>query len=611
LKLLSANHVAGPESQSPAQRKVSGAHADALVNWMQELAPYGLFTTDAELNIQSWNEWLETHSGLAAPFLLGRPLLEVFPDLAERGMMDHFRKAMNGEVIVLSAAFHEYLIPLPPTIRDAGFAHMQQTARLAPLNLGHEPRGVIVIIEDVTQREAQVADLARRHARDRLLSSCLGQLLRARDPRNAVKDLFPRVAEFLKIDTFYSYLVGADGKTLELHTAFGVPEEHQAAFRTLNLERSVSGHAATQRKPVLVNHAQTCGEVFATLSRAAGLRAVTAHPLLVGDRLIGTIAFARRDRDVFSTEEVEFISTIAQYVAIAIDRGLTESALREAQASLTEHAHNLEDKIQERTAKLQDTIVQLESFSYTVAHDLRAPIRALRGYAEVLLEDYPEDAGENSRLYLRKLHRASVRLEALTRDLLQFSRVSRQELDLTNIDLLELVQDLRVLRPALSDEVLKVKQPLHPVIAQRTLLQQCLSNLIDNALKFVPPGVMPSITVWTELVCAGAGHDQTDLLSPFNPAINAPQPLSEPASGNHADERVRIWIEDNGIGIAKESQKKIFGIFERLDSAEKYEGTGIGLAIVARAAQRMGGSCGVESSPGSGSRFWLELRPAA
>jgi signal transduction histidine kinase len=581
---------------------------------MQELAPYGLFTTDAQLNIQSWNEWLESHSGLAAPFLLGRPLLDVFPDLATRGMVDHFRKALNGEVIVLSAAFHEYLIPLPPTMRDAGFAYMQQTARLAPLNVGGEPKGVIVIIEDVTQREAQVADLARRHARDRLLSSCLGQLLRARDPRNAVKDLFPKVAEFLKIDTFYSYLLGDDGKTFELHAAFGVPGEHQAVFRTLNFEKSISGHAASLRRPVHINHVQTSSEPFATVPRAAGLRAVTAHPLLVGDRLIGTLTFARRDRDVFTNEEVEFISTIAQYVAIAIDRGLSESALREAQAALTEHAHALEDKVQERTAKLQDTIVQLESFSYTVAHDLRAPIRALHGYAEVLLEDYPEEGGEKPRSYLRKLHRAAVRLEALTRDLLQFSRISRQELHLAKTDLSELLQDLRVLRPALTDEVLKIKQPLHQVIAQRTLLQQCLSNLIDNSLKFVAPGVAPSITVRTELVRGRpvGSHSEPDALSPFNPAINMLDPvLPDPASENHAEERVRIWIEDNGIGIAKESHRKIFGIFERLDSADKYEGTGIGLAIVARAAQRMGGSCGVESAPGSGSRFWLELRPAA
>jgi signal transduction histidine kinase/PAS domain-containing protein len=599
--------VAGPESQ-PAQKKASGPHADALVNWMQELAPYGLFTTDAELNIQSWNEWLETHSGLAAPFLLGRPLLEVFPELATRGMVDHFRKAINGEVIVLSAAFHEYLIPLSPTLRDAGFAHMQQTARLAPLNVDGKPNGVVVIIEDVTQRQAQAADLARRHARDRLLSQCLGQLLRTRDPRNAIKELFPKIAEFLKFDTFSHYLLGPDGKTLELHASSGVPEEQKLA--SLNLRETLSGRAAVERRPIVVNYLQTCGEPFATPGKTLGLRAAMAHPLVVGERLVGTLGFGRRDRDTFSADEVELISTIAQYVAIAIDRGLTESALREAQASLTEHAHNLEDRIQERTAKLQDTIAQLESFSYTVAHDLRAPVRALRGYAEVLLEEYPEDAAENPRLYLRKLHRASVRLEALTRDLLQFSRISRQELDLAKTDLSELLQDLRVLRPVLTDEILRVRQPLHPVVAQRTLLQQCLSNLIDNALKFVAPGVSPSITVWTELVRAGAFHDQTDLLSPFNPVIGTSEPFSEPASENHADERVRIWIEDNGIGIAKEAQKKIFGIFERLDSADKYEGTGIGLAIVARAAQRMGGSCGVESTAGTGSRFWLELKPA-
>jgi signal transduction histidine kinase len=612
LKQLSTHDLAVPQSSRPAQSKAKGVHHDALMNWVQELAPYGLFTTDADLKIQSWNEWLETHSGMAAPFLLGRSLLEVFPDLAARGMEDHFRKALAGEVIVLSAAFHGYLIPLSPTIRDTGFAHMQQTARLAPLNLAGQPAGVIVIIEDVTQRDAQAVDLVRRHARDRLLSACLGQLLRARDPRAAVKELFPRVAEFLKVDTFYNYLLGTDGKTLELHAVAGVPDEHKAAFAVLNLERSISGQAATERRPVLVNHVQVRNEEFVTLGKSIGLRAVSAHPLLVGDRLIGTLAFGRRDRDVFLPEEVEFISTIAQYAAIAIDRSLTESALRDAQASLTEHAHDLENKIQERTAKLQDTIAQLESFSYTVAHDLRAPIRALRGYAEVLLEEYPAEAAADARTYLQKLHRASSRLDALTRDLLQFSRVSRQDLHMANTDVLELVHDLRVLRPVLTDDILEIKEPLHPVFAQRTLLQQCFSNLIDNALKFVGPGVKPRITIRSELVPEDSPQPEGPLLAPLNPAIRMHETTVASAGGpsEARAKHVRIWIEDNGIGIAKESHKKIFGIFERLESADIYEGTGIGLAIVARAVQRMGGACGVESNPGNGSRFWLEFQAA-
>ena len=121
-------------------------HHAALQSWMQEIAPFGLFTTDADLKIQSWNEWIENHSGLAAPLVIGRSLLHVFPDLAARKMDEHFRRALNGEVVVLSSAFHEYLIPLPTTVREANYSGMQQTVRIAPLMLEGKTRGTIVII---------------------------------------------------------------------------------------------------------------------------------------------------------------------------------------------------------------------------------------------------------------------------------------------------------------------------------------------------------------------------------------------------------------------------------------------------------------------------------
>src|SRR5579862_5367295 len=107
-------------------------HQAAVVAWMQELAPYGILTTDTELRVQSWNSWLETHSGLAAPLVVGRRLLELFPDLTRRKMDQHFQRALAGEVIVLSAAFHEYLLPFEPTVEAAGYTYMQQTVRIAP-----------------------------------------------------------------------------------------------------------------------------------------------------------------------------------------------------------------------------------------------------------------------------------------------------------------------------------------------------------------------------------------------------------------------------------------------------------------------------------------------
>jgi signal transduction histidine kinase len=596
--------------ETTAQRSAMATvdvHQAAMLAWMQEIAPYGIFTTDTQLKIQSWNEWLETHSGLAAPLVVGRSLLEVFPELRTRKLEEHFHRALAGEVIVLSAAFHDYLLPFPVTIRDCSFPYMQQTARIAPLTSNNQSCGTIVVIEDVTQRVAQSSTLARQHERDQFLSSSLAHLLRTRDPEKMVHDLFPKVAEQLRADCFLNFLLEPDGVHMVLNAAAGIAESEKLKIARLAVGDSLSGLAVTERRPILINHLQDSVNPHANRPKALGFRAITCHPLMVGSRLIGTLAFGTRTRDSFSTDEVELAAAISQYAAIGLDRAMSEAALSQAQEDLRNHALNLEVRIQERTARLQDTIVQLESFSYTVAHDLRAPIRALKGYAQVLLED-SSPIPEESRVYLSRIERAANRLDALTRDLLQFSTISRQDVTLTSVDMSELVQDLKVLRPALQDDVLVVREPLHRVLGHRTLLQHCLSNLLDNALKFVTPGVKPRIVLWTELV-TDTSHLRKTSGRAFNPAVypETANPVSTSGSPDESRKtpRIRLWVEDNGIGIAPESREKVFGIFERLNSPDKYEGTGIGLAIVARAMQRMNGSCGVE--PGEGSRFWLEL----
>lgn len=594
-------------STDPAANLAASQHLAAVQSWMQELAPYGLLTTDKELKIHSWNEWMEAHSGLAAPLVIGHPVVEIFPDLVTRKMDEHFRRALAGEVIVLSSAFHDYLLPMQSTVREAGYASMQQTARIAPLTLAGEICGTIVIIEDVTQREAQAADLARRHTRDQLLAGCLAHLLRAREPRTMLRDFFPKMAEFLGLQAFFIHLVTTDNQGMRLHDFAGLTEEQAARIETLP-PINLAGSPDERRPNLLDSDSASAGPLPVPIN-ALGLRTGICHPLMVGERSIGMLSFGRKDRRMFSSDELEFIVTISQYVAVALDRVINEAALQQAQEKLREHAHDLETKVQERTAKLQDTIAQLETFSYTVAHDLRAPIRALKGYVHVLLEDHAPDGKTPAHTYLLKLDRAANRLEALTRDLLQFSTVSRQDVRLEPIEIGEVLQDIRLLRPSLHEEVLEIKHPLVPVLAQRTLLQQCLSNLLDNALKFNSPGNLPHITVWTERTMSqNIGAEPAS----FSTGLHAAKP--EPGSSGHAQveksPRVRIYVEDNGIGIAEESRKKIFGLFERLNPSDKYEGTGIGLAIVARAAQRMGGSCGVEPGRQSGSRFWLELKPA-
>jgi two-component system, sensor histidine kinase and response regulator len=234
--------------------------------------------------------------------------------------------------------------------------------------------------------------------------------------------------------------------------------------------------------------------------------------------------------------------------------------------------------IQKLNQQLLETNSELEAFNYSVSHDLKAPLRSIRGYTEVLVEDYGPKMDETARGYLGKIERAVGRMENLTRDLLAYSRIMRESIKLESVSLGEVIKEAMALNAALQapPAAITVQRELSPVLAEPRLLTQCLCNLLDNALKFVPSDKQPSVLLRTE----------------------------------RADDKVRIWVEDNGIGIDPAHHQKIFGLFERVGEVRAHEGTGVGLAIVARAVERMGGCCGVESAPGSGSRFWIELKAA-
>ncbi|HZZ58212.1 MAG TPA: ATP-binding protein [Opitutaceae bacterium] len=235
----------------------------------------------------------------------------------------------------------------------------------------------------------------------------------------------------------------------------------------------------------------------------------------------------------------------------------------------TERARNEE--------KLRRINSDLEGFAYTVAHDLRAPLRGLQGFAEALLEDYRDSLDETGRGYARHIAGAARRMDGLISDLLDYSRLSRTELELAAVPLGQVVAAAReqvgAALKAKGAEV-RVEEPLPSVRAHFVVLVQVVANLLDNGAKFVAPGASPQLTVRAE----------------------------------RRQERVRLWVEDNGIGIAPQYHERIFRVFERLHGQDAYPGTGIGLAIVRKGAERMGGTAGVDSAPGQGARFWIDLQ---
>jgi signal transduction histidine kinase len=367
----------------------------------------------------------------------------------------------------------------------------------------------------------------------------------------------------------------------------------------------LTGEAAEM---IVLNSVQELREPQYAILQQARISAAVAIPLFAKERNLGLLCFASASRDMIGREESDLVVTIAQYLATALDRENTSRLLHTAKEQLSEHAQLLEKRVQERTRKLQETVSELETFSYTIAHDLRAPTRGVTGYCEILLEDLDKDLPEKTRDVIQKIARASMRMEMLTRDLLEFSKVSRQEVALGAVDIEPIIEELAAIRSPAVREAITIRSPLQPVVANRGLLQHVFSNLVDNAVKFVRPDTPPKITISTEVVWHESPNTRGRSLV-FSSMETEEQERAIAPAGEPA-KRVRIWVSDEGIGIARSAHQKIFGIFERAFASGPYEGTGIGLAIVARAMQRMDGTCGVESELGKGSRFWVEL-PAA
>jgi len=588
-----------PSDNQRSQRR------EALLSWIQQFAPYGVITLDESFQVQSWNHWMQLHSGLTFEDVTGKSLFALFPDLQERRLTSPFARALQGESSVLSTALHRYLLPLRSPFRETGLVHMLQTARIAPLFSDGKVCGIVLVIEDVTQREKQAETLARQHRHDELLSWALAHLLKTEQPRKAVRQLFFKIAEQLDFDTFLIYLRHPKTGILSLDAAGGIPVELEKDFADCPFLRVLSQES---EGVTIINSVQNRPEPELRALKQAGITAVVVIALVANERNLGLLCFATWTREFITEDESELVNNIAQFLATAIDREVTNNQLHDAKEQLSDHAHLLEERVKERTARLQETVSELETFSYTIAHDLKAPVRGMSGFCDVLLEDFSEVLPPEATAIVKRIARASKRMESLAHDLLEFSKVSRQEIVLAPVEIEPVIEELAALRPPAVRDAITIHTPLLRVRAQRDLLQQVFSNLVDNAVKFIRPGAAPRITVSTELVPQTSPNTRSRALIFSSTEFESGEVATSPEETNQNS--VRIWIADQGIGIAPEVHQKIFGVFERGVSSEAYEGTGIGLAIVARAIQRMGGTCGVVSEVGKGSRFWLELQAA-
>jgi signal transduction histidine kinase/CheY-like chemotaxis protein len=444
-------------------------------------------------------------------------------------------------------------------------------------------RQVVAAFVDVTERRKAEEKLRQSQERLRFLAEAASVIFSTLGYKERLESLarlaVPRVADGCSI-----HVLEEDGTPRRAAIAHRDPE--RARDIALLEDRFPSAPDAPLGVPYVLRtgevqlipevtdevfQAAAAGPAALPLLRSLGLRSFMSVPLRTRGKLLGVLVLVTTDSGrLFGPEDMAFAQEFADRAAIAIDNARLYQ-------SVVDFNRILELRVEERTAELRDALRELDSFAYTVAHDLRAPLRAMTSFSQILLQEAKGKLGPDELDFAARIARAARSMDTMVQDLLSYCHLARQDYSLEAVDLDQLVRDLVA---QLAGELhsrgatIEVGTPLPSVRANRVGLSQALSNLIQNAVKYVSPGIRPKILLRAE---------------------------------GSAD-RVRVWVEDNGIGIAPEHHERIFGLFQRLHSADQYPGTGIGLAIARKALEKMGGTCGVESEPGKGSRFWIEMK---
>lgn len=436
----------------------------------------------------------------------------------------------------------------------------------ASVSLDRDPRSGRLradgFVVDVTEEWQARAELAERNRELAALYRVSELTLTASSAEEAYARILDEVAKVMSVPTVLLEQLDRASDRLVVVAARGAPF-HPDEIPDIPLHQTPSGGAVQTGRPLVETDLRGPREVAHPALRPLNARLWASFPLVAGGAVAGTLTLVDDAPRPVGERWVQLGVSLATALAAFMERLEAEEALRESEARHRAVAHQLRQANQE-----------LESFAYSVSHDLRAPLRTMQGFAHALLQNHGASLSDEARDYARRIIESGRQSERLISDLLAYSRLSFEKVEVKPVELDAVVsQAMEQVQAYISETGAKVHVPrgLPTVLGSQTALLQVVSNLVSNAVKFVPPERRPEVRLRAE--------DRGDF--------------------------VRLWVEDNGVGIPEGQEERIFRVFERLTQGGDRPGTGIGLAIVRRGMERVGGRCGVDRLP-EGSAFWIE-----
>jgi PAS domain S-box-containing protein len=521
--------------------------------------PIGVYRTSPDGRVLMANPSLLRMLGYASPAVLSsRDLNQEF----EPGYMrSEFRQTLeqDGEVIGLESIWRR---------KDGSSFYARENARAV-----RDESGAILYfegtVEDVTSRR-RVEEECRA-----LLEIVQG--LNATYDLNELFSLIHRaVGRVLYAENFLIALYNPE--TGFLHFEFFV-DKYDPPPPPRPLGKGLTGYVLNNDLPLLLSREEQRRMVEKGLVEVVGTFSASwlGVPLRTPSGAIGVLVVQHyEETHAYAEGDVEFLTSVAGQVAVAIERRRAEVALRRSEAELIKFA-----------AKLESSNRELQDFASVASHDLQEPLRKIQAFGDRLKTKHGDALGDGGRDYLERMQNAAGRMQTLINDLLTFSRVTTKAQPFVTVDLAEVasgvVSDLEA-RVERSGGRVEMGEML-TIDADPLQMRQLLQNLIGNALKFHKPEEPPLVKVWCERAASGV-------------VIGA-----EPEGGDLC----RIHVADNGIGFDEKYLDRIFTVFQRLHGRHAYEGTGVGLAVCRRIAERHGGSITATSEPGRGSTFVVTL----